>query len=618
MMTGKKIEFAADDRVEFIVTQRGEEPFKTVLNQGRYVLGAADICDVVIPGTGVSKKHALVAIENGGITVEDLDSTNGTFVDGVRIKRPCQLRYGQKIGIGTCTITVRPAQAPKPKPPPVEETESDEADDFTEDEPLPAPPPREPPRRHAPPKREAAPARPPEVPVLRSPEEIAEQTLGGGDLAQKRSIKRQIHAELLRRLDLKRLAASGINETDLQEKVRHTVSAIIHDIRDKIPTHISLPMLAKDIVDEAIGLGPLEDLLADPEVTEIMVNGYDRIYVEREGKIKLTERTFVDNDQVLAIISRIVDRIGRRIDESSPMVDARLKDGSRVNAIIHPLSLKGPTLTIRKFSKTPFTVQDLIRFNTFTPQMAEFFKVCVLLRKNIIISGGTGSGKTTLLNVFSSFLPANERIITIEDAAELRLNQDHVVSLESRPPNIEGKGAIVIRDLVRNALRMRPDRIVVGECRGGEALDMLQAMNTGHDGSLTTVHANSPRDVISRLETMVMMSGMDLPSRAIREQIASAIDLIVHVDRMSDGTRKVVKVTEVTGIERDTITLQDIFEFKQTGIDPQGKVLGYFTATGVIPSFIDEVETRGLSLPREVFAEHNPAGARRPQNQYGF
>jgi pilus assembly protein CpaF len=324
----------------------------------------------------------------------------------------------------------------------------------------------------------------------------------------------------------------------------------------------------------------------------------------------------VDNDQVLAIISRIVDRIGRRIDESSPMVDARLKDGSRVNAIIQPLSIKGPVLTIRKFSKTPFTVHDLIRFGTLTPQMAEFFKVCVLLRKNIIISGGTGSGKTTLLNVLSSFLPAADRIITIEDAAELRLNQDHVVSLESRPPNIEGKGAVTIRDLVRNALRMRPDRIVVGECRGGEALDMLQAMNTGHDGSLTTVHANSPRDVISRLETMVMMSGMDLPSRAIREQIASAIDLIIHEDRMSDGTRKVVKVTEVTGIERDTITLQDIFEFKQTGIDPQGKVLGYFTATGVIPSFIDEVETRGLHLSREVFAEHNASDTRRPQNQY--
>jgi pilus assembly protein CpaF len=616
MMTGKKIEFATDDRVEIIVAQRGEEPFKTILDQGRYVLGASDICDVVIPGTGVSQKHALVAVENGVITVEDLDSTNGTFVDGVRIKRPCQLRYGQKIGIGTCSITVRPAQVSKPKPPPVEEVESEDENDF-ESEPPPAPPPREPQRRAAPPKREPAPARAPEVPVLRSAEEIAEQSLGGGDAAQKRSIKRQIHAELLRRLDLKRLAASGINEHDLQEKVRHTVGAIIHDIRDKIPTHISLPMLAKDIVDEAIGLGPLEDLLADPEVTEIMVNGYDRIYEERGGKIYLTQRTFVDNDQVLAIISRIVDRIGRRIDESSPMVDARLKDGSRVNAIIHPLSLKGPTLTIRKFSKTPFTVQDLIRFNTFTPQMAEFFKVCVLLRKNIIISGGTGSGKTTLLNVISSFLPTTDRIITIEDAAELRLSQDHVVSLESRPPNIEGKGAIVIRDLVRNALRMRPDRIVVGECRGGEALDMLQAMNTGHDGSLTTVHANSPRDVISRLETMVMMSGMDLPSRAIREQIASAIDLIIHEDRMSDGTRKVVKVTEVTGIERDTITLQDIFEFKQTGIDPQGKVLGYFTATGVIPSFIDEVETRGLSLSREVFAEHNATG-RRPQNQYGF
>jgi pilus assembly protein CpaF len=308
---------------------------------------------------------------------------------------------------------------------------------------------------------------------------------------------------------------------------------------------------------------------------------------------------------VLAIIERIVSPLGRRIDESLPYVDARLADGSRVNAIIHPLSLVGPCLTIRKFAKDPFTDADLIRFGTVTPELTEFLNVCVRLRKNIVVSGGTGSGKTTLLNVLSSYLPDTDRIITIEDAAELRLGQMHVVRLEARPPNIEGKGAVTIRDLVRNALRMRPDRIVVGECRGGEALDMLQAMNTGHDGSLTTVHSNSPRDVISRLETMVLMSGMELPVRAIREQVASAIDLIAHEARFSDGTRKVTSVTEVVGLEGDQVTLQDIFEFTQTGVDEDGKVIGRFRPTGSVPTFIEEVASRGLTIDRGMFDPQN-------------
>jgi len=376
-------------------------------------------------------------------------------------------------------------------------------------------------------------------------------------------------------------------------------------VRDKLPPGISPESLVREVYDEALRLGPLEDLLADDTVTEIMVNGHQQVYVEKLGKLVLTNLAFMDDASVLAIIERIVSPIGRRIDESQPYVDARLPDGSRVNAIIHPLSLTGPCLTIRKFSRDPFTDRDMIRFGTITEDAAAFLRTCVLLRKNIVVSGGTGSGKTTFLNVLSGYLPEDDRIVTIEDAAELRLPQAHVVRLEARPPNIEGRGAIAIRDLVRNALRMRPDRIVVGECRGGEALDMLQAMNTGHDGSLTTVHANAPRDVISRLETMVLMSGMDLPVRAIREQIASAVDMIVHEARLSDGTRKITRITEVLGLEGEQVVMQDIFEFKQTGVDADGKVEGRFTATGSVPTFLEDVAARGLTLDRSMFDPRN-------------
>jgi pilus assembly protein CpaF len=325
------------------------------------------------------------------------------------------------------------------------------------------------------------------------------------------------------------------------------------------------------------------------------------VYVERKGKLTLTEHKFLTEDQLRAIIERIVTPLGRRIDEKSPMVDARLEDGSRVNAIIPPLAIDGPSLTIRKFSKKPLGVPDLVRFGSFTTQMAQFFQAAVLARQNIVISGGTGSGKTTLLNVLSSFVPDDERIVTIEDSAELQLPQEHVVRLESRPPNIEGEGAVTIRDLVRNALRMRPDRIVVGECRAGEALDMLQAMNTGHDGSLTTVHANTPRDALSRLETLCLMAGLDLPARAIREQIASAINLVFQQSRLSDGSRRVTHVAEITGREGEVFTIADIFLFKQTGITPEGKVQGQFVPTGVIPKFIEGLSRRGIKVPREIF-----------------
>jgi pilus assembly protein CpaF len=363
----------------------------------------------------------------------------------------------------------------------------------------------------------------------------------------------------------------------------------------------------KKVVDELIhdltGFGPINPLLLDPEVSEVMVNGPNQVYVERGGKVELSYVQFRDDEHVMNIIEKIVSPIGRRVDESSPMVDARLPDGSRVNVIIPPLALKGPTITIRKFSKDPFTIDNLIDFGTLTRDMAIFLDACVKARLNIFVSGGTGSGKTTTLNVLSSFIPSDERIVTIEDAAELQLAQDHVVSLESRPPNIEGKGAITIRDLVRNSLRMRPERIVIGEVRGGEALDMLQSMNTGHDGSLATGHSNSPRDMISRLETMVLMAGIELPVKAIREQIAGALDLIIQQSRLKDGSRRITNITEVQGMEGDVIVLQDIFGFRQTGVDERGKIVGKLVPTGVRPKFYERLETSGIHIPASVFID---------------
>ncbi len=354
-------------------------------------------------------------------------------------------------------------------------------------------------------------------------------------------------------------------------------------------------------MDEVLGLGPIESLLRDENITEVMVNGPRQIYIERAGIIYLTDIVFRDDEHVMHIIDKIVSPLGRRVDESSPYVDARLSDGSRVNAIIPPLSLVGPTITIRKFATNPYTVNDLMRFGTLSPYMAKFLEAAVKAKLNIIISGGTGSGKTTLLNVLASYIPANERIITVEDAAELKLSQDHVVSLESRPVNIEGKGAVTIRDLVRNCLRMRPDRIVVGEIRGGEALDMLQAMNTGHDGSLTTGHSNSPRDMLARMETMVMMAGMELPLKAIRQQVSSAIDLIVHVSRLRDGSRAITHITELLGMEGEMIQMQDIFLFEQSGIDDNGKVMGAHHSTGITPKCYERIQAEGVKLDKGIF-----------------
>lgn len=397
--------------------------------------------------------------------------------------------------------------------------------------------------------------------------------------------------------------ATEIQALSQEERLRRAgeaISAILKDENLLLPTRLRR-QIALEAVAEISGYGPIQPLLDDPTITEVMVNGPDQIYVERDGKIYKQDRMFKDAGHVMRVIERIVLPLGRRIDESSPMVDARLPDGSRVNAIIPPLAVDGPTLTVRKFSKVPYTGEDLVRFGTVTQWMLDFLQACVQSRLNVLISGGTGSGKTTSLNVLSSFVPEDERIVTIEDAAELQLQQEHVVRLESRPPNLEGKGEIPIRQLVRNSLRMRPDRIIVGEVRGGEALDMLQAMNTGHDGSLCTAHTNSPRDALSRLETMSLMAGTDLPSRAIREQIASAMNLIVHQARLRDGSRKIVQVSEVQGMEGDVIVLQDIFIFDQQGVDATGKVIGEHKPTGLRPQFIARLAKQGIDLPVEIF-----------------
>lgn len=409
-------------------------------------------------------------------------------------------------------------------------------------------------------------------------------------------LKVRVQNKLLSELD----PSMDITRTD---DVRRTIQDLFEQILAEENIVLSRPERARlfeQIAAEILGLGPLQPLLEDDTISEIMVNGPKNVYIERKGKLHRVPVTFENNDHVMRIIDRIVAPLGRRIDESSPYVDARLQDGSRVNAVIPPISLVGPVLTIRKFSKNPITIEQLIQFGSVSAEAVQFMKACVEARLNVLISGGTGSGKTTLLNVMSSFIPDDERILTIENAAELQLRQEHVVTLESRPPNIEGRGEVSIRDLVMNALRMRPERIIVGECRGGETLDMLQAMNTGHDGSMTTAHANTPRDALARVETMCLMAGMDLPVRAIREQVSSAVDLIVQQERMRDGTRKVTAVTEVSGMEGDVITMTDIFVFESTGME-NGKLIGRLRPTGLRPKFMEKIETAGINLPPSIF-----------------
>jgi len=417
------------------------------------------------------------------------------------------------------------------------------------------------------------------------------------------ALKLRVHKELVEKIDFKKESNNTAGNKALREKCRAAVVEILNheDTASVAPTRDDLQQLVKEILDEALGFGPLEDLLADDAVTEIMVNNCNQIYMEKSGKPMLSKSVFSSNQQLMNVIERIVMPLGRRIDEKSPYVDARLPDGSRVHAIIPPLAIRGPTLTIRKFPKFRMTYLDLIKYGSMTQEIADFLRLCIESRLNIVVSGGTGSGKTTLLNVLSNFIPASDRIITVEDSAELQLAQEHVVRLETRPKNIEGEGEVSIRDLVRQTLRMRPDRIIVGECRAGEALDMLQAMNTGHDGSLTTIHANTPRDCIARLETLVMMAGMDLPAKAIREQASAAVHLIVQQSRLSDGSRKITYITEVVGMQGDIVSLQDIFVFKQDGLDKRRRVIGRYVATGFIPKFVEAIEAKGLKIPRSLF-----------------
>ncbi|HOX39079.1 MAG TPA: ATPase, T2SS/T4P/T4SS family [Candidatus Brocadiia bacterium] len=538
---------------------------KLPLTGAPFSIGKLRRNDLCLSGELISREHVtLIPDAGGGCRLRDLDSRNGTFIGSERVCGEIALKDGETFRVGPYRITYFAGALEKAEATVQPGSARQDAARMTSEE------------------MEAV------------------------------KLRRRIHEGLLRELDLRRTDLSQHSPDEIRRKTGDAVRKIVAGIESEIPRRIDRERLIKDVLDEALGLGPLEDLLADPEIDEIMVNSWDKIYIERKGKIVRSDKRFTDNYQVVNVIRRIIAPIGRRIDESSPMVDARLADGSRVNAIIAPLALTGPTLTIRKFSADPFKVDDLLSFGTMNQIMAQFLRHCVQYRKNCIISGGTGSGKTTLLNVLSSFIPDRERIVSIEDAAELKLGQEHVVSLEAKPPNIEGEGAIPIRKLVINALRMRPDRIIVGEARGGEALDMLQAMNTGHDGSLTTIHANSSRDALSRLETLVLMAGMELPSRAIREQISAAIDIIVQTARLSDGSRKVTSITELTGMEGDTFKTQDIYVFRQTGFRDDGAVIGEFVTTGNVPTFAEEWKERGLPVDYTIF---QPARVAPPQRR---
>ena len=564
--------------IELTIRQPGSAPMKATLPNGAYLIGAGRNSHIRLDQPDISGRHAQLVVTDGAINIMDLGSSNGTFINKSRdplfanqnfaILPGTVIRLGKNVEllVEKAELKVPQAEQAEEKKAPAEKKEIYDVDKG-------------------------------EIPVLNVsgvPENLR-------PLVQE--IKRQAHRELLVRLNLKKMAVSGISEEELAAKAKVMIREILSQLNVRLPAELSLDVIEKELIQEAIGLGPLEYLIARDDITEIMVNGPNQVFVEHKGVLYRTDAAFADDNQVLASIERIVAPLGRRIDESSPMVDARLADGSRVNAIIPPLSLIGPSITIRKFSKTPLQAKDLVNFGSISPEMVKFLSVCVAVRKNIIISGGTGSGKTTLLNVLSSFLPNRERIVTIEDAAELQLHQEHIVRLEARPPNIEGRGEVTIRDLVRNSLRMRPDRIVVGECRGGEALDMLQAMNTGHDGSLTTIHANSPRDALARLETLVLMAGFDLPLRAIREQVASAINIIVQITRERDGSRKVVNISEIVKMEGDIITMQDLFVFRQTGWDSNNRITGVFEPTGSIPTFMEDIQRAKLDLDVSLFAK---------------
>lgn len=519
------------------------------LKPGHYTIGKGQTCDIILADALVSREHATLIVQSDSAAISDNKSTNGSFVNEEQIGDDYKLTSGDEIKIGSLSIQVssirenKRVTKPRPK-------------DFQK--------------------------------------EVREVT----------QLKQNIHNLILDHLDLrKRSNLHGMTAEELRVEADKATREVIKANFPNIPKEITEEQLIKEVVAEAVGLGALEPFLEEESVTEIMVNGPDQIVIERNGILEFSEHRFTSERSLRGVIDRIVAPLGRRIDEGSPMVDARLPDGSRVNAIIPPLALNGPTLTIRKFAKKKLYIEDLIKYQSLDDNMAQFLQLCVEHKRNIVISGGTGSGKTTTLNILSNFIGDEERILTIEDAAELQLNQPHVVSLESRPANIEGKGLVTIRELVINALRMRPDRIVIGECRGGEALDMLQAMNTGHSGSMTTGHANTPRDFLARLEVMVMMAGLDLPSKAIREQIASAVDIIIQQNRLADGSRRITQIMEVSGMEGDAILLQPLFEFKRMGLDEDNKIRGKYQGHGYAPNFYRELEEGGASLDRNIFGD---------------
>ncbi len=550
-----------------VPVHRGE-----VLSVGR---GAE--CTITLSDDLVSRRHALLRVEDHGLHVEDM-STNGTMADGAVLKRQGKfVEFGRPIGIGESVLVVHRPGDRRPQTRPIKLVEARE------------------PAQPAPEQAEHESA-----PTAETLNPQVAHALEQGDSLY--ALRREVHRLLLEHLDMNAIDPTRGDDPGLRPRVLAALRRIVRMLEARLPEGLSQEMLVGEMADEALGLGPLERLLADPAVSEVMVIDAHHIYVERAGRLTLSDARFTDEERVRAAIERIVTPLGRRVDESSPLVDARLMDGSRVNVVIRPLALRGSCITIRKFARTPLTLDKLVELGALSAAMGKFLARSVKAKKNIVIAGGTGSGKTTLLNVLSAAIPGQERIVTIEDAAELKLPQPHVVSLESRPANMEGKGEVSIRDLVKNALRMRPDRIVVGECRGGEALDMLQAMNTGHDGSLTTTHANSPTEALMRLETLCLMSGVALPARAIREQIAKSVHLLVQQTRLSDGSRKVTAVSEVVGVDKsENLELRPLFEFVRTGTTPEGKVLGEFQATGYLPSYLPELMVKGLLEPGESY-----------------
>ncbi len=556
-----------------ITTADGECKTISLAGKNSVMIGRSESADLYLADKKISRRHAEISINGDGIFLDDLSSRTGTRVNGESISGRTRLSVNDSIQIGETTLVLENAE--------IAETAEK--------------PPENPSPANLPPERKES--RSHKLPLYSAQTNLV-------DLYSETMIQlaKRVQNRVLEILNIGNFSSREMTNSEMRPKVESAVDQILREIRHEIPFTVKLDQFQQILLDDLIGLGPLSPLLRDTTISEIMINGPDNIFVESRGLLYRTVARFNSESHLQAIIQRIVEPLGRHIDAASPMVDARLEDGSRVNAVIPPLALDGSLVTIRKFPSKKLTDEDLIKFGSLTRPMALFLREAVRARRNILVSGGTGSGKTTLLNILSQFIPEKERIITVEDSAELKLSHENLCRLEARPANVEGQGRITIRDLVINTLRMRPDRIIVGECRGAEALDMLQAMNTGHDGSMTTCHANNPRDALSRLENMVMMAGFELPSSAIREQIASAIHLIVQQTRLADGSRKIVKITEVTGREGSTILLQDIFSFDQEGFDEKFRVIGHHTATGNIPRFIDELRQSGdLELDMSVF-----------------